>query len=53
MVAGSTVAYWYAEYGTWSIATVTVFPNCVTLTFDLWVNACRATTIEYVYQVWC
>jgi len=26
-------------------ATVTVF---VTLTFDLWVNACRATTIEYM-----
>jgi len=21
--------------------------------FNLWVNACRATAIEYVYQDWC
>jgi len=25
------------------------FCNCMTFTFDLWVNACRTTTIEYMH----
>jgi len=36
MAAGSTAAYWVAEYGPWSLETVRSdgFRNRVTLTFD-------------------
>jgi len=37
-------------YRPWSLGTMRQcgFRNCVTLTFDLWVNTCRATAIEYM-----
>jgi len=51
--AGSTAAYWCAEYGTWSLPTVrpwrfSLLCDLELWPFDLWVNACRATAIEYM-----
>ena len=51
-VAQRRIGIWYAQYGpcmvTSNRATVTFFVTVWPRPFDLWVNACRVTAIEYM-----